>query len=111
MKRVMHQDGLVAFRSGGNHGDGHAGQCFDALQVGARIGRQRGEAFHPEGTFAPARQLFVYGPTFGDCVRTRRKQLGSTSRHGVGGAYANQRHAVENIELGDGQAIDAIELN
>src|SRR5438874_3297619 len=109
-ERVMHENGLVALRSRRNHRDGDARERFDARQISPRSRRQCVEAFHAERILVPAGKLFEDGFAFSHRLRAGRQQCHPRSSDAIAGADSDRRQAVEDVELSDGQAVDAVQL-
>src|SRR5258708_15435109 len=55
---ILANDGLIAIRSRRDHGDGHADQGLQAVEIAPRVGGQIREAPHPDPALLPPPQGF-----------------------------------------------------
>src|SRR5581483_8833380 len=93
---------------GGNDCDLRARHFLHPLEVGLGVLRQLVEAAHAEGGLAPAGQALVHRLDAGQAFGADGRGIHGHAVDLVAGADAHRLHAVEDVELGDAQAGDAV---
>src|SRR5690606_9313781 len=107
-ERLVQHDGLHAVRSGGDHVDGYITHFSNTLEVAARIDGQFVVFSDPGSGFRPARQLLEHrlGVHYGVCTVGQNFEEFATVA--VTDTDLQSFQAVQDIELGDAQAVDAV---
>src|SRR3954468_9785227 len=108
---MPHHDGLLAIRTGRDDVDWNRAQLLDAPQVIACGLRQALVVLDADGALLPPRQLVVHRHAALELLRTDRQDVGELAVDRVAGADLHRLDAIEDIELGDANAGDAVQLD
>src|SRR5215469_567050 len=106
-ERVAHEDGVLTFRTGGEDRHGRADQFLDAADVFDRVGRQIDPGTRAARAFAPTLQRLVNRFDFRLRGHTSGQMVVDFAGAAIGGAKLDLVKAVEHVELGEGDAVDA----
>src|SRR6185437_9710214 len=109
-ERVVQHDGVLAIRPGGHQRKATAGKLLHRTQIGTRRGWQLVPVADTGRRFLPTRELEVDRLALVPAVSIERRQLTPLAAIFVGDADLDGIQPVQHIELGDRQAIDAVDL-
>src|SRR5690606_38025306 len=111
LERVLQYDGFHTVGTGGNHINGHFTNFRNTLQVPTCIDRQFVVFGDTHGGLGPARHFFEHRLGFGCRMGTVGQDVQKFATIAIAHAKFNAFKAVEDVELGDTQAGDAIDSN
>src|SRR5258707_8525669 len=97
---ILANDGLIAIRSRRDHGDGHADQGLQAVEIAAGVGGQILEARDPDRALLPPRQVFVHSLGIAEILGQQGRRRGKAAVDPVADADAYRIQFIEHIELG-----------
>src|SRR5258708_2678585 len=100
---ILANDGLIAIRSRRDHGDGHADQGLQAVEIAARVCGQILEAPVSDRPLLPPRQVFVHCLGIAEILGQQRRRRGQAAVDPVADADTNRIQLIEHIELGDAE--------
>src|SRR5437016_1634127 len=109
-KRILPKNGFLTSRPGRDHRDLRIRQLLDAFEIGACIRGKRIVRLHAERAGLPSWHRFVNRKATRNGVRAGRNAIEPLAVRRVGGADIQRLHAIQHIELGDAESIDAIQL-
>src|SRR6202012_4224403 len=107
LKRVLHQDSILAFGAGGKQGDGTTNQFLDSSNIFDRLRRQIRPGAGVGGRLLPTLDGLI------DRLYPRLRALADRQMvdllavQPIADADLDAVEAIENIELGQRQAVDA----
>src|SRR5581483_144288 len=107
LERVLHKDGILALRAGGEHGHRTADQLLDSPHVFYGLRRQLRPGAGPRCGLLPAVDRLVDRLDAGLGEFARRQIVDDAAVEPVAGADLDRVEAVEDVELGERQAVDA----
>ncbi len=87
-----------------------AGEFFDRAQVGTRRGRQLVPVTDTAGGFFPTGEFQINRLAFIPAVGIQRREVTTFAAVFVGDAHLDAGQPIEHVELGDGEAVDGIDL-
>src|SRR6267154_267466 len=107
LKRVLDQNSILAFRAGGKQGDRATHQFLNPADIFNRLRRQIGPGTGIGGRLLPALDGLVDRLDPGLRALAGRQMVDFLAVQHITGADLDGVKTVENIELGQGQAVDA----
>src|SRR2546425_6702614 len=108
-RRVLAEDRLVPLRAGGDEAEGRADQLLEPLEIAPRLRRQIGLVLGPARRRAPALDLLVDGLGLGDHVLVHGEVGEGLAAVPVVDADLQGLALVENVELGEGHRVEAVD--
>ena len=107
---MLQDQGFLAVRSGGDHGNRPANQFRDALDVILRILWQVFKAFDADGVFFPARHFFIAGFTADHIICIGREDVNNPAIHFITDTDLDGFQTIQDIQLGQAETAQPIQL-
>src|SRR5262249_33264475 len=111
LERILHQDGVVALGAGGEERHRALDQLLDGAHVLDGLRRQLGPAARPARRLGPTLEALVDRLEARLCVVPRGQARDALAVEHIADAYLQGVEAVEHVELGECDPVDARRLH